>query len=166
MDSVTFEYEGQANNIGTFSKSVPILYANTLGLFNSINVTFTDQTKFYPRETTHEDISSGLGKYTFYYASSYPNVSGEVGEEYSNVVINNIPTQAKDTRDILKIVYEQTYYSKNSNVKLSNYLTSTTSSFGQRTDYGNIYDVKPVLVRKNLKDILIFDKKIYNVNPE
>lgn len=164
VDNVTFEYEGQANNKGTFSKSVPILYSNTLGLFNAIDINFTDQTNFYSRETTHEDILGGLDKYTFYYSSSYPHVSGAVGEEYSNVVINGVPTQVKDTRDILKIVYEQTYYSKNSNIKLSNYFTSTTNSFGQRTDYGNIYDVKPVLERKNLKDILIFDKKIYNVN--
>ena len=60
----------------------------------------------------------------------------------------NYVEHVKDTRDILKLVYEQTYCSGNDNLQLSNYFTSTSTSFAIDSRFNSDY---------LYKDILFFD---------
>jgi hypothetical protein len=168
LDNVTADYQGEvvgsiSSSSKTFRRSSPILYSDIYGMINRFSLGFGP---IQDNELIYSTNSSTNN--TIYYGSKYPEFeyqseSGIVGTTISNFL--SLPEMIKDTRDVMKFVYEQTYYSLNEDkIKLSNYFTSTTSAFEKLPRFANVDETPLYLTKRNLKDILIFEGKIYNIN--
>lgn len=144
-----------------FVASRPVLYTNTWGIFKNLKfvILYEHPMMLYP--PIHEDT---------FYGSSYPYLdekNEDNAREFFDVVSSNdydynmlnspmdLPSLIKDTRDVLNIVYEQTFYSDDNNLLLSDYFTNTSTNFEP---------MSLLSTHSNYKDILIFDKKLYNPN--
>ncbi len=168
LDNVTADFKGEVINSitstsKTLTRSSPVLYSDIYGLFYIMDIGFGP---VQSNELIYNINSST--KNTIYYGSNYPDFSvqsesGIIGTTILNFI--NLPKYIKDTRDVMKFVYEQTYYSNDENkIKLSNYFTSTTSAFEKLPRFANADETPLYLTKRNLKDILIFEGKIYNIN--
>lgn len=157
IDNIVFDYKGELKTLNgpkesELKASVPVKYANQLGMLDGFIIKFASTNTGIMSEII--DKQGNLVGYNY----PYLDISSS---EFDTEVIGRVTLQntntgvVKDTRDILKFVYEQTYCSGNKELQLSNYFTATSSSFGidERFHPDYLY-----------KDILFFEGKVYNVN--
>lgn len=158
IDNIVFDYKGELKTINTADEtklkaSVPVKYCNQLGVLDDFDVRFVAGNVGTNFNSQIYDEDNNLIGYTYpilpITIESFGNLVGKVkfGRNYVETI--------KDTRDILKLVYEQTYCSGNENLQLSNYFTSTSTSFAIDKRFQSDY---------LYKDILFFEGKVYNVN--
>jgi hypothetical protein len=158
IDNIIFDYKGELKSLNHSSEtklkaSVPVKYSNQLGMLDGFIIKLTSANVGGEQSKIYDEDGNLVGyNYPYYNKTSYEfdvNVKG-------HITLNNTYTGSiKDTRDILKIVYEQTYCSGNENLQLSNYFTSTSSSFSIDERFASDY---------LYKDILFFEGKVYNIN--
>ena len=128
---------------GELKESRPISYTDILGYVKKIEAYFV----------VHD--------YDFYFQpsslvnGSFPKITNF--SEVSPYVNHTLYFDRKDARENLVIVYEESWYTNNEDCQLTDFFTSCGSSFGGNKDLEGI-DIK------RSKDILIFPKKIYNIN--
>lgn len=157
IDNITFDYKGELQSINTSNEtklkaSVPVKYCNQLGMLDAFSVKFNQTNTGLLSEIIDED--GNVVGYNYPYFSMTSDNFDLVLKGKVNLSNYNTGT-IKDTRDVLKVVYEQTYCSGNENLQLSNYFTSTSSSFAIDEKFHPDY---------LYKDILFFEGKVYNVN--
>ena len=151
MDNAVWDNEGiiskSTNEQGVittqFKESKPIKYTDLIGGAEYIEVKFVNK-NFY--------VSNDMNIYKNYYPQNiYFSQTGITP-------LVNMNFNYKDPRERFVGVYEETWCSNNDNLLLSDYFTSCSSLFNHGTNEQEIAN------GKFSKDILIFDKKIYNVN--
>lgn len=156
IDNIVFDYKGELQTLNgpkesELKASVPVKYANQLGMLDGFIIKLVNSNVGLISEIVDED--NNIVGYNYPYLDITPenfdlNLVGKIKLEDNVGVV-------KDTRDILKVVYEQTYCSGNENLQLSNYFTGTSSSFAIDERFHSDY---------LYKDILFFEGKVYNVN--
>lgn len=136
------------NNDFELKSSIPVRYTDYIGGFEELNVVLLNT-------SLKEDNSSVYNSILF---NQYPSI-GNV--DYSGNELFSINFGKKDIREIMQIVYEQSWYGADDNVQLTDYFTSCTSSFSGES---KILDKVTTIGGKFNKTISIYDKKIYNIN--
>lgn len=149
MDNSVWDNKGvielNKNNIN-FTESKPIKYTDLIGGAESIEVKFVNKNFFAPQEEFDENVNV--------YMNYYPENAIFVAIQ----PLVNMTFLNKDPRERFVGAYEETWCSNDSNLLLSDYFTSCSSLFDSGTTE------QQIAIGKFDKDILVFDKKIYNVN--
>ena len=157
IDNIVFDYKGELQTLNgpkesELKASFPVKYANQLGMLDGFIIKLVSSNVGLLSEIVDDD--GNIVGYNYPYFPLTPNefdinLVGKINLENTSTGV------IKDTRDILKVVYEQTYCSGNENLQLSNYFTGTSSSFAIDERFHSDY---------LYKDILFFEGKVYNVN--
>ena len=130
--------------------SIPVRYTDYIGQFEFMETWFLNS----PIKKDETD------EYTEFLFNKYPEI-GETPSEYTENILFILDFGPKDMREIMQIVYEQSWYGADNNVQLTDYFTSCTSSFCGENKYEETSTGKG---GKFNKTISIYDKKIYNIN--
>jgi hypothetical protein len=134
--------------------SLPVRYTDAIGQFELMNAwVLNSQMK---KDSTSD--------YTAFLFNEYPLASKKINErptKYEDNILFSLAFGNKDMREIMQIVYEQSWYGVDDNVQLTDYFTSCTSSFSGELSMESKITSKG---GKLNKIISIYDKKIYNIN--
>lgn len=146
---------------GTLTKSEPVRYSDSTGYVYSFEMSIRNEkpTSYLNGESSGLSLDANYNTY-------YPEDTSGIYYKNSEKSGSSIYFGEKDQRETFVGVYEQTFTSidntenkDNVKIDLTDYFTSCTSCFMHEISTNDIN-----IGHKLDKDILIFDKKIYNIN--